>query len=177
MRALTDATISPINRRQHDNSVASIEHHLPPIQHVSNPKEDFEQFSNKLMKNKTLVVPRRLALKRQRAPLKPTAKKLAPLYTDSLQMELGNPEELALRSDHGEEDLKTMISNIHSSVDHNHSQSISNHSSPRRDETPHTVPADISLLYRYIIKFSYRRKKARAKSSSTNKHIFRSFAF
>lgn len=149
MTESTNTTLSPAIKCQHDNSAASFEHNLP--QRTLNPREDFQKFSTKLMKNKTSLVQRRLALKRQRTSLKPTIRKLAPIYTDKLQMELGNLEGFPSPCDQDEEDLRTMISqNIHSSIERSHPQSISNQSSPLRDDTPHTLPTDISLLYRYI---------------------------
>lgn len=150
MRSSTMTTIPAVIKQPHDNSLISFEQNLP--QHVPNPEERFEKFTTSLLKNKTLLVPRRLALKRQRATLESPTRKLDPIYTDTLQMELGNPDELILHTDADDDELTTMISqNVHISPTQNRMQSTSNHTSPLRGDTPHTLPTDISLLYRYVI--------------------------
>lgn len=149
MASSTITTIPAVIKHPHENSLISFEQNLP--QQIPNADENFEKFTTTLLRNKTLIVPRRLALKRQRASLKSPTRKLDPIYTNTLQMELGNPDELTLHSDHDDDELTTMISqNIHLSPVQNRIQSNSNHTSPLRGDTPHTLPTDISLLYRYV---------------------------
>jgi hypothetical protein len=149
MATPTVTAMSSFIKRPHDNSVSSVEQNFP--HRISNPQEQFENFSKSLLKNKALLVPTRLALKRQRASLIAPTKKVEPIYSDALQMELGNPEEFTLHSDQGDDELDTMISqNIHLSSEQNRMQSRSNHTSPLRGGTSHTVPTDISLMYRYV---------------------------
>ena len=151
MVASTVNTMPPVIRYPHMNSAITMEQNLP--YRTSNPEEDFQKFSTKLLRNKTLLVPTRLALKRQRASFKSPNKRLEPMYSDTLQMELGNPEELSLRSDLDEDESKILITqNTRLSFEQNRMQSISNPSGPLREDTPHTLPTDISLLYRYLIK-------------------------
>ena len=147
--ASTVTTIPPVLKHPHDNSVNSFEHH--PRQSPSQSEENLDQFTRKLLKNKSLLVPTRLALKRQRATLQPSTRRLEPLYSDTVQMELGNPDEYLMHNvSTDDEDLKAIMSeNLPSPPEQYRTQSISNQSSPIREETPHTLPADISLLYRY----------------------------
>ncbi|CAF2439667.1 unnamed protein product [Rotaria sp. Silwood2] len=151
----TKATM-PFNiPESHHNSLVSFAQDLS--QRIPNPKDNFQKFSTSLLKNKVLLVPTRLALKRQRASLKPPSLKHEPVFSDKLQMELGNAEELTLHSDHDEDEHSTtMISqHIQLSRERNRMQSTSNQSSPLRGDTPHTVPTDISLLYREKPLFSH----------------------
>lgn len=149
MGASTVTTIPPVLKQPHDNSVNSFEQN--PRQISSPPEENLDQFSKKLLKNKSLLVEARLALKRQRATLQPSARKFEPLYTDVVQMELGNPDEYLHSVSTDDEDVKAFIAqNLQPSPEQYRTQSISNQSSPVREETPHTLPADISLLYRYL---------------------------
>lgn len=156
MATSTVTTIPQALKQPHENSVTSFEQY-PEQQHPSpNSQEDFEKFTRKLLKNKSLLVPRRLALKRQRASLRPSSKHLEPLYTDTLQMELGNPGECFSRNGQYDDDLKTTVSqNLRLSSEQCRTQSLSNLSSPVREDTPHTLPTDISLLYRYFLKTNH----------------------
>ncbi|CAF3433769.1 unnamed protein product [Rotaria sp. Silwood1] len=151
----TKATM-PFNiKDSHHNSLVSFTQNLS--QRIPNPKDNFQKFSTSLLKNKVLLVPTRLALKRQRASLKPPTLKCEPVYSETLQMELGNPEELTSHSDHDEDEqtATTISQHMHLSREHNRMRSTSNQSSPLRGDTPHTVPADIALLYREKPLFSH----------------------
>lgn len=150
MGASTVTTIPPVLKHPHENSVNSFEQHHR--QSPSQSEENLDQFTRRLLKNKSLLVPTRLALKRQRATVQPLTRRLEPLYSDTVQMELGNPDEYLMHNvSTDDEDLKAIMSqNIQPSPEQYRTQSISNQSSPIREETPHTLPADISLLYRYL---------------------------
>jgi hypothetical protein len=152
----TLTTMLPVITRPHDNSVISMEENLPhgPL----NAEENFEKFSASLLKNKTLLVSRHLALKRQRASLKLPNRKLRPVYSDTLQMELGNPEGFLLNNDRNEGGMNTMLSQyIRLSPEQNRIQSTSNDTTPLRGDTPQTAPTDISLLYRYVVRDIFSR--------------------
>jgi len=154
MATSTETIIPAILKRPHNNSAMSFEQKLP--QHTPNAEENFEKFSTSLLKNKTLLVPRRLALKRQQTSFKPPKKNLEPVYSDTLQMELGNPEEFTIHNDRDDDEPNTIITqNTHLSPEQNRTQSTSNNTSLLRGDTPHTAPTDISLLYRYA-KTNYR---------------------
>jgi hypothetical protein len=147
----TLTTMLPVITHPHDNSVISMEENLP--HRLLNAEENFEKFSTSLLKNKTLLVPRHLALKRQRASLKLPNQKLRPVYSDTLQMELGNPEGFLSNNDRNEGGMNTMMSQyIRLSPEKNRIQSTSNDTTPLRGDTPQTAPTDISLLYRYVIR-------------------------
>jgi hypothetical protein len=148
----SETTMPAVLKHPHDNSVMSFEHKLP--YYTLNAEENFSKFSTSLLKNKTLLVPRRLALKRQQPSLKSSTKKLQPVYSDTLQMELGNPEESTVHNNRDDDEFNTTITqNIHLSSEQNRLKSTSNNtSSLLRGDTPHTAPTDISLLYRYAKK-------------------------
>ncbi|CAF3662217.1 unnamed protein product [Rotaria socialis] len=138
----------------HPNSLVSFPQDA--AQRMRNPKEDFLKFSTSLLKNKGLLVPTRLALRRQRASLKPSAMNYEPIRSDTLQMELGNPEESILHSDRVDVEHNPIVSHtLHLSREKFRMQSSSNQSSPLRGDTPHTVPTDIGLLYREKPLFSH----------------------
>ena len=142
-----DPTISTLTsmptalKHPHVNSIEFSEQSTP------NAAENFEKFSSCLLKNKNLLVPTRLALKRQRAGFKPPSRQILIEHVNSntFQMELGNPDEgqtsIDYESDDGGNTLLTHADTIRL-------RSQSNQSSISRD-TPHTAPTDISLLYRY----------------------------
>jgi hypothetical protein len=143
-------TIPQTLKRPHDNSLVSLTQDLP--YRTSNPERNFQTFSASSLKNKTLLVPTRLALKRQRATFRGPTMQFEPIQTDALQMELGNAEELTIHNDQDDDDEHNIITTpiIHLSPEQNRMQSTSNHTSPLRGDTPHTAPTDISLLYRYV---------------------------
>jgi hypothetical protein len=149
-RATSTMTTMPAAiKHPHDNSAASFTQEFP--QRMSNPEQKFQAFSTSLLKNKGLLVPTRLALKRQRASLKAPTMTFEPDRSDILQMELGNPDELLLHSNPDDEEHTTLVSqNTHLLSGQNGMQSTSYRSSPLRGDTPHTAPTDISLLYRYV---------------------------
>ncbi|CAF0895140.1 unnamed protein product [Rotaria sordida] len=149
-------TTMPYNiKDSHHNSLVSFAQDFS--QSIPNPKNNFQKFSTSLLKNKALLVPTRLALKRQRASLKPPTLKYEPVRSDTLQMELGNPEELTLHSDQDEDEHTTAMISQYMQLpkEQNRMQSTSNQSSPLREDTPHTGPTDIALLYREKPLFSH----------------------
>lgn len=142
-----DPTVSTLTsmptalKHPHANSIDFSE------QPTLNAVENFEKFSSCLLKNKNLLVPTRLALKRQRAGFKPPSRQILIEHVNSntLQMELGNPDEGRTPIDYESDDgANTLITH----TDTIGLPSRSNQSSTSRD-TPHTAPTDISLLYRY----------------------------
>jgi hypothetical protein len=145
----TVTTMAPAMKNPHENSAASSNQDFP--RRIQNPEQRFQTFSTSLLKNKGLLVPTRLALKRQRASLKAPSTKFEPVHSDILQMELGNPEELLLHNDRDDEDHTSMVTRgTHLLPEQNRMQSTSNQTSTVRGDTPHTAPTDISLLYRYV---------------------------
>lgn len=138
----SETTIPAVTKHPHNNSVILVEPNFP--RRMLKPTEDFEKFSKSLMRNKTLLVPTRLALKRQRASFKPRIKKVEPIYSNTLQMELGNPEEVTSHIDRESDEGTIIVS------EQNQTQGTSNNTNSLRGDTPHTLPTDISLLYRYV---------------------------
>lgn len=147
----TAANMTAAIKNPHFNSLVTfgqdMSHSLP------NAEDNFQKFSTTLLKNKALLVPRRLALKRQRASLRPSLKQFEPISTDTLQLELGNPDDSPLHSERDYDERMTLTShNMRYSREMNRMHSTSNHTTPLREDTPHTLPADISLMYRYVEK-------------------------
>lgn len=144
-------------KNAHPNSLVSFLQDIP--EHVSNPKQDVLKFSTSLLKNKALLVPTRLALRRQRPSVKASTVLSEPILSNTHQIELGNPEDLPSQNDHRNttnSELNTLGPQVlHLSREKFRMQSTSNQSSPLREDTPHTLPTDISLLYRYVIKMYF----------------------
>ena len=115
----------------HPSSLASItqEHRLA---NVSSLNKQYRQNPTPVLKNRNLLVAARLALRRQRAALRGPTLHHEPVRSETLQMELGNPDEVLL-----EHNRDTTLS-----------PSLSNRTSPFRQESPQTIPADISLMFR-----------------------------
>ena len=115
----------------HPSSLASITQEQPYVnipllsqQHRPNPTP--------FVKNRNLLVAARLALRRQRAALKGPTLQYEPTRSDTLQMELASRDETFI-----DQHRDVLISS-----------SLSNHTIPFRQESPQTVPADVSLMFR-----------------------------
>jgi len=117
-RDSTTPTRTSIIKHVHDTSLVSLAYNF--ASRVSRRQESYEKFSASLLKNKSLLVPTRLALKRQRAAIKSPTLQYEPVRSETFQIELGNPGDIT----------------------------TSNHINQLREDTPHTLPKDISLLYR-----------------------------
>jgi hypothetical protein len=126
--------MTSIVKHTHENSLVTLAQDF--ASRTSNRSENHQAFSLSLLKNKSLLVPTRLALKRQRAALKDRSLQYEPIQSDVFQIELGNPDEVLTQK--SEDDR-------HSSDYHR----IKSTSSPSREDTPRTLPTDISLMYRY----------------------------
>ena len=117
-----------------------------------NPEKNYHLFSKTLLKNKSLLVPRRLALQRQRGPMKGPMMVYGPVKFDLLQMELGNPEEYLMQwdsYDDDDEDDRQNTPRLNVSLEKKQTELLSSHHpSSMRVNTPHTAPTDISLLYK-----------------------------
>lgn len=122
-------TVASTLRHAHDTSLTSLAHHFAA--QTSKRDENYRQFSASLLKNKSLLIPTRLALKRQRAALKSPSLQYEPLRSETFQIELGN-------SDQGTSPTPEYI----------RAKSTTNSTSQIREDTPHTLPTDISLMYR-----------------------------
>lgn len=120
MGKLTVTTLAPDMKRTHDNSVASSTQDLTRRGPVAEPKPP--KISTTSLREKGLLVPARLALKRQRAVLKPPTMKIEPDNHDAYQVELGRMDELESPQ----------------------------RPNTFRGGTPHTAATDISVVYRYV---------------------------
>lgn len=119
-------TMSSVMKHAHDNTLISLAHNFA-TRH-SKRDENYRKFSESLLKNKSLLVPTRLALRRQRAALKSPALHYEPLRSAAYQIELG-----------------TSIETTSSSPEYIRTKSTNSHG---RGDTPQTIPTDISLMYR-----------------------------
>ena len=150
----TCTTMPSALRRPHAASLISTAFDVPSPR--SDPEKNYQLFSKSLLKNKSLLVPRRLALKRQRGPLKGPVKAYGPVKLDLLQMELGNPEEYLLQwdsyddeqDDEDDEQIRKVSPRLNVSPEKKQNELSSQYSSPLRVTTPHTAPADISMLFK-----------------------------
>jgi len=122
-------TMSSVIKYAHDTSLVSLAHNF--ASDISRRQGNYQRFSASLLKNKSLLVPTRLALKRQRAALKSPALQYEPLQSETFQIELGNPDEPTATS-----------------LGHNRIRSTLNYTNQLREETSQTLPIDISLMYR-----------------------------
>lgn len=122
-------TMSSVMKHAHDNSLISLAHNF--ASRLSKREANYRKFSESLLKNKSLLVPTRLALKRQRAALKSPSLQYEPIRSAAYQIELGNSEEATSPS-----------------PEYIRAKSTTNSSSHGRDDTPQALPADISLMYR-----------------------------
>lgn len=113
------------------SSLGSIPAEYPYV-NISAPNQKFRPTTMPSLKSRNLLVATRVALRRQRAALKGPSLQYEPIRSDALQMELANPDESISESNYN-----AMISS-----------SLSNHTSPLRQDTPHTAPTDISLTFR-----------------------------
>ena len=103
-----------------------------PLVNISALNKQYRQNPTPLLKNRNLLVAARLALRRQRAALRGPTIQHEPIRSETLQMELGNPDEALL--EHSRDVTITPL--------------LSNRSSPFRQDSPQTVPTDISLMFR-----------------------------
>lgn len=111
----------------------------------NHPGDNYYSFTRSTLKNKSFLVPTRLALKRQRASLKDPLRPIEPIQPHSLQMELGNPDDILIRwsppSQTTDHEIQTEFS-----AEQNHLQHSSHFPGPLRMNTPYNAPADIALL-------------------------------
>jgi hypothetical protein len=126
---ITTPTMVSVMKHAHDTSLVSLAHNF--ASELLKRQENDQGFSASLLKNKSLLVPTRLALKRQRAAIKSPTLQHEPIQSETFQIELGNPDE-----------------NIATPTEFNHIKSTSNYINQLREEIPQTVPTDISLMYR-----------------------------
>lgn len=122
-------TVASTLKHAHDTSLTSLAHNF--ASRLSKREEHYRQFSASLLKNKSLLVPTRLALKRQRAALKSPSLQYEPLRSEIFQIELGNFDP-----------------STSPSPEYIRAKSTTNSNSQIREDTPHTIPTDISLMYR-----------------------------
>jgi hypothetical protein len=113
-------TRTSILKHVHDNSLITLAHNF--AYQASKRQANYQKFSASLLKNKTLLVPTRLALKRQRAAFKSPTLQYEPIQSETFQIELGNSNNIPSSEDH-----RIKSTSIH---------------------TNHTTPNDISLMYR-----------------------------
>lgn len=130
IRQSTTPTMASVLTHAHDNSLISLAHNF--ASGVTKRQENYQKFSASLLKNKSLLVSTRLAIKRQQAALQSPSLQYEPLRSETFQIELGNPT-----------DIKST-----SSPDYNRIKSTSHYTSHLRGDTPHTALTDISLMYR-----------------------------
>jgi hypothetical protein len=129
IRQSTTPTMASVLTHAHDNSLISLAYNF--ASGVTKRQENYQKFSASLLKNKSLLVPTRLAIKRQQAALQNPSLQYEPLRSETFQIELGNPT-----------DIKS------TSPDYNRIKSTSHYTSQLRGDTPHTALTDISLMYR-----------------------------
>lgn len=125
----TTPTLTTVLTHAHDNSLVSLAHNF--ASQGTKRQESYHKFSASLLKNKSLLVPTRLAIKRQRAALKSPSLQYEPIHSETYQIELGNPTDM-----------------ISASSDFRRVKSTSFHTSHVKEDTSHTIPTDIALLYR-----------------------------
>ena len=101
-----------------------------------NAEENYQRFSGMLLKNKSLLVPTRLALKRQRATLKGLDWQTRSAPLDGLQMELGNSDEFFVDLDDEDE------------AEQERRPAQPRHTTPLSMVIPRTAPTDMSLLHK-----------------------------
>ena len=136
--ASTVTTMTPMIKQTHNTSLASLAHNF--AHRVSNHQENYQRFSASLLKHKNLLVPTRLAIKRQQAALKYPSLQYEPMRSDGLQIELGTTDDELIRYNQ----------RTPPSPDYTQTKTTLYQSGPVREDTPHTLPTDISLMYRYV---------------------------
>ncbi|CAF1162348.1 unnamed protein product [Rotaria sp. Silwood1] len=140
LAASTVTTITPMVKRAHDISLVTLAQDF--AYRVSKRQENYQKFSASLLKNKSLLVPTRLALKRQRAAFKGPSLQYEPIRSEKFQIELGS-----LNDERGQSN-RIDTRQTTTPEDDNRIKSTSNQTSSLREGTPHTIPTDISLMYR-----------------------------
>jgi hypothetical protein len=130
MGNVSTPTVISERKHAHETSLVSFGHH-PPSRRSKRP-ETFQKFSASLLKNKTLLVPTRLALRRQRAALKSPSLQHEPIQSETFQIVLGNPTD---------QDERT-------SPEYRQIKSASNSTSQHKEDLSHPLPTDISLMYK-----------------------------
>ena len=101
-----------------------------------NAEENYQLFSGILLKNKSLLVPTRLALKRQRATLKGPAWQSRSAPLDGLHIELGNFDEYLVNSEDEDE------------AEQEQRPAQPRHTTPLSMVVPRTVATDTSLSHK-----------------------------
>ena len=144
--ATTVTTLPSELRHPHPSSLVSTpsDYLQRPIQ----PAENYHLFSRTMLKNKSLLVPTRLALKRQRASIKAPLRALESVESQSFQMELGNPDELLIHWNSQQDEPTEEDPPAGFSPEHQTFQNSSHFRGPLRVNTPYNAPADIALLYK-----------------------------
>ncbi|CAF2585624.1 unnamed protein product [Rotaria sp. Silwood2] len=136
----TLTTMTPITKRAHNISLVTLAQDF--AHRVSKRQENYQKFSSSLLKNKSLLVPTRLAIKRQRAAFKGPSLQYEPVRSEKFQMELGSLVDTTEQIYRGDTRQTT------TPEEDNRIKSTSIPTSSLREDTPHTNPADISLMYR-----------------------------
>ncbi|UJR27010.1 hypothetical protein I4U23_008315 [Adineta vaga] len=130
MAKVTIKTIVPSVKHVHDNSIASPTHDF--ARNMTKNESKYPKISITSLKDKGLLVPARLALKRQRATLKPPITRYEPEDSEGFQIELGRTEEFEPQNS---QDRKLLLT-------------TPNHPNSARGCTPHTIATDISVQYK-----------------------------
>jgi len=145
MKTLAVKNISPTRKNVHDNSLATFAQDVPP--RIQIPEQKLLKFSTTSLKDRALLVPTRLALKRQRPPIKPPTIKHESVNSDTFQIELGHLEE---STTHRVQDYDKYHSLMSQNTPFYPEQSTAFHLNSARGDTPYTAATDISLMYRYV---------------------------
>lgn len=139
----TRTSMTPATKHAHDTSLVTLAQEF--AFRVSKRQENYQKFSETLLKNKSLLVQRRLAIKRQRSGLRGPLLNYEPIRSEKYQIELGNSTDVTTNAG------RTRIeSRPTTSPEDNITQTTSNHSSALREDTSQQAPTDISLMYRYV---------------------------
>ncbi|CAF1116969.1 unnamed protein product [Rotaria sordida] len=136
----TLTTMTPITKHVHNISLVTLAQNF--AHRVSKRQENYQKFSASLLKNKTLLVPTRLALKRQRAAFRSPLLQYEPVRSERFQIELGNLDNTIIQN-HRDDTRPTTTPE-----DDNRIRSTSNQTNSLREDTPHILPTDISLMYK-----------------------------
>ncbi|CAF3800127.1 unnamed protein product [Rotaria socialis] len=135
----TMTTMTPVVKDVHNISLVTLAQDF--AYQVSKRQGNYQKFSETLLKNKSLLVPRRMAVKRQRAGFKGPSLQYEPVRSENYQIELGNSTDTTAQTNRNESRPTT-------SPEDTQNQTSSHRTSSLREETPHALPSDISLMYR-----------------------------
>jgi len=90
-QSATTSRVTSVLKHPHDISLISLANNF--VSQTSKRTTDYERLSSSLLKNKNLLVPTRLALKRQRAAICSPLLQYEPIRSETFQIELGNTNE------------------------------------------------------------------------------------